>query len=366
MSGWNKSEGENDDNRGNLISPDNNRNSESSANVSQKSHPYRLLTPDVIIEAVESTGRLSDLTILALNSYENRVFQVGLEEGDPVIVKFYRPGRWSPEQIDEEHRFSQYLYDLEIPVVPPLSINTDSSFSTISTHSGFMFAIYPRQGGRAPQLDNLDHLHQLGCFIGRIHVAGKSFPLRYRRRLNTSDFGTSCVEYLLDNHFIPPELQQPYQSISEELLREIEACSPEASCYRQITLHGDCHAGNVLWRDERPHFVDFDDVVTGPAIQDLWMLLSGDRISRQRQLVEIIEGYETFMDFDLAELRLIETLRAMRLLHYNAWLARRWHDPAFPRAFPWFNTPRYWSDHILECKEQLANLRDQPLTLPDL
>ncbi|MCP4433749.1 MAG: serine/threonine protein kinase [Gammaproteobacteria bacterium] len=366
MNNTSSSDAENDDNRGNYIDPDSSENDLCSVNSELEEHPYRLLTPDTIIEAVESTGRLSDVRIMPLNSFENRVYQVGMEEGDPVIVKFYRPDRWSPKQIDEEHRFSQYLYDLEIPVVPPLMINPDSDFPSLSKHSEFNFALYPKQGGRAPQLDNLEHLHQLGRFIGRIHAAGKSFPLQYRRKLNTTDFGSGCVEYLLSNHFIPQELQQAYTSVSDQLLIEIKANNPEASCYQQISLHGDCHAGNVLWRDERPHFVDFDDVITGPAIQDLWMLLSGDKYSRQKQLAEIIEGYETFMVFDLAELKLIEPLRAMRLLYYNAWLARRWHDPAFPLAFPWFNTPRYWSDHILECKEQLSNLREQPLTLPDL
>ena len=356
---------ENEDNRGNFFSPESLQENSEQAAVESQEHPYQYLKPEIVIEAVESTGRLSDVRILPLNSYENRVYQVGIEEGDPVIAKFYRPHRWSLQQIDEEHRFTQCLFDLEIPVVPPLLINPDSQFPTISEFGGFVFALYPRQGGRAPELDNLEHLYQLGRFIGRIHAAGRSFPLQYRRKLNTADFASNCVEYLLSNHFIPHDIQPAYQSVSAELLDEIEACSPEASDYQQITLHGDCHAGNVLWRDERPHFVDFDDVVSGPAIQDLWMLLSGDRPNRQKQLAEIIEGYETFMAFDLAELKLIESLRAMRLLHYNAWLARRWHDPAFPLAFPWFNTARYWSDHILECKEQLSNMREPTLTLPN-
>lgn len=365
MNNTDDSDVENEDNRGNIFVSGSLQENSVRISADLEEHPYQSLKPETVIAAVESTGRLSDVRILALNSYENRVYQVGIEEGDPVIAKFYRPHRWTLQQIDEEHRFTQCLFDLEIPVVPPLIINPESQFPTLSEFGGFVFALYPKQGGRAPQLDNLEHLHQLGRFIGRIHAAGRSFPLQFRRKLNTADFGSKCIEYLLANHFIPDDIRQAYGSVSNELLKEIEACSPEDHAYQQITLHGDCHAGNVLWRDERPHFVDFDDVVSGPAIQDLWMLLSGDRQNRQKQLAEIIEGYETFMAFDLAELKLIESLRAMRLLHYNAWLARRWHDPAFPLAFPWFNTARYWSDHILECKEQLSNMRDPALTMPN-
>ena len=328
-------------------------------------HPYTALTPDCVIDAVESTGRYSDARILALNSYENRVYQVGMEEGDPVIAKFYRPGRWSAEQIDEEHRFTRYLFDLDIPVVPPLPINPQGPIQTLAEHEGFKFSIYPRQGGRAPELDNLDHLHQLGRFIGRIHAAGQVF--RFEHRINLSpDHAQHNVEFLLSNGFIPADLEAPYKAISGEILAEIEKRRPDADRYRQISLHGDCHRGNVLWRDDRPHFVDFDDAVTGPAIQDLWMLLSGDHSNQQRQLLEIIEGYEMFQDFDLKELNLIEPLRAMRVLYFNGWLAKRWDDPAFPLSFPWFNTERYWSEHILELKELLTSLQEPALTMPDI
>ena len=355
-----------DDDRGNRVQPQTETAEPISGQASLKEHPYQKLTPDTVIEAVESTGRFSDARIFPLNSYENRVYQVGMDEGDPVIAKFYRPERWSIAQIDEEHRFTQYLYDLDIPVVPPLVINAESEAPTLAKQGDFLFALYPRQGGRAPELDNLDHLHQLGRFIGRIHAAGKAFPLTHRIKLSTSRFGSDCVDYLLSNGFIPLDLTEAYSAVCTEILAEIAANSPELNRYDQITLHGDCHPGNVLWRDERPHFVDFDDVVTGPAIQDLWMLLSGDTPNRQKQLMEIIEGYEMFMPFNLAELKLIEPLRAMRLLHYNAWLARRWHDPAFPMSFPWFNSPRYWSEHILECKEMLSALREPALTMPDV
>ncbi len=326
-------------------------------------HPYTRLTPDSVIAAVESTGRFSDARILALNSYENRVYQVGIEDETPVIVKFYRPDRWSPQQIDEEHRFTQLLLDNDVPVVPPLAIDESAEFATIGSHDGFMFSIYPRQGGRAPELDNLDHLNQLGLFIGRIHAVGQSFPFLHRQRLSVEQ-STENVAYLLDAGFIPGDIKAAYQAISAEILAAIEERRPDAEQFSQISLHGDCHRGNVLWRDDKPHFVDFDDAISGPAIQDLWMLLSGDMPTQQRQLMEIIEGYETFQEFDQRELSLIEPLRAMRVLYFNAWLARRWDDPAFPMAFPWFNTPRYWSEYILELKELLSQLQQPSIVMP--
>jgi len=327
-------------------------------------HPYTRLTPDQVIAAVESTGRFSDARILALNSYENRVYQVGIEDEEPLIVKFYRPHRWSAEQVDEEHRFTQFLLEHEIPVVPPLVIDATGQFPTIGMHDGFMFAIYPRQGGRAPELDNLDHLHQLAQCIGRIHAVGLGFEFRYRIALSVEQSSVN-VDYLLDAGFIPRDLVEAYRAISGEILAAIELRRPDDSEIRQISLHGDCHRGNVLWRDDSPHFVDFDDAIRGPAIQDLWMLLSGDMTGQQRQLIEIVEGYETFNALDLRELRLVEPLRAMRVLHFNAWLARRWDDPAFPMAFPWFNTPRYWSEYILELKELLSQLQLPPISMPD-
>ena len=354
-----------DDNRGNLVETSVEEQAAPAATANLEQHPYQRLDPDTVINAVESTGRHSDARILALNSYENRVYQVGLEEGEPVIAKFYRPHRWSVEQILEEHQFTQILYDQEIPVVPPLVINPDPSTPTLSRFDLFYFSLYPRQGGRAPELDNLDHLHQLGQFIGRIHVVGASIKFNYRISLSVKAFAYDSVAYLLENNFIPKDVRPAYESIVKEVQAAIEQNSPESSELEKISLHGDCHPGNVLWRDDRPHFVDFDDAITGPAIQDLWMLLSGDNANKQRQLAEIIEGYEVFRSFDLRELRLIEPLRAMRVLNYNAWLAKRWHDPAFPMSFPWFNTPRYWSEHILELKELLTSLHQPSLKMPD-
>ncbi len=352
-----------DDNRGNRAETEVSDSTLESSSLDV--HPYQVLTLDVVIDAVESTGRLSDACILALNSYENRVYQVGIEEREPVIVKFYRPNRWGVKQILEEHEFTQQLYELEIPVVPPLVIDEQSDTPTLARFNEFHFAIYPRQGGRAPELDNLDHLYRLGQAIGRIHAAGAAFPFQHRVPFTVQAFGHANVAYLLQNGFIPADLVPAYESIVAEVLAEIELNNPEAKQYKQISLHGDCHPGNVLWRNDSPHFVDFDDAMTGPAIQDLWMLLSGDRINKQQQLSEIIEGYDMFHSFDVRELKLVESLRAMRVLNYSAWLAKRWDDPAFPKSFPWFNTPRYWSEHILELKELLSALQEKPLAMTD-
>ena len=354
-----------DDNRGNRFEPIDEAMAESENGPDIKDHPYQLLTPDVVIEAIESTGRICDACILALNSYENRVYQVGLDAGDPVIAKFYRPDRWTAEQIKEEHQFIQRLYEAEIPVVPPIVIDRKSDIPTLSNFNHFDFCIYPRQGGRAPELDNLDHLHRLGQYIGRIHAIGAGYPFKHRVSLRVQAFGYDSTAFLLENGFIPGDVRPAYESIVNEVLAAIEQNSPESTEFDSISLHGDCHAGNVLWRDDRPHFVDFDDAISGPAIQDLWMLLSGDTANKQRQLSEIVEGYELFREFNLRELKLIEPLRALRVLNYNAWLAKRWDDPAFPMSFPWFNTPRYWSEHILELKELLTSLHERPLTMPD-
>ncbi len=327
------------------------------------SHPYTRLTPDAVIAAVESTGRFSDARILALNSYENRVYQVGLEDDEPVIVKFYRPGRWNLQQIDEEHRFTQFLFDHEVPVVPPLAIASQTECPTLADHDGFQFAIYPRQGGRAPELDNLEHLHQLARYIGRIHAVGQGFQFEHRLTMSVAQTRDN-VSYL--RPWIPADLEPAYDAVTREILDAVSERSPDDARFARINLHGDCHSGNVLWRDDCPHFVDFDDTLSGPAIQDLWMLLSGDTGNQQRQLLEIIEGYEMFSEFDTRQLELIEPLRAMRVLHFNAWLARRWDDPAFPLAFPWFNTERYWSEYILELKELLSGLQQPPIALPEV
>jgi Ser/Thr protein kinase RdoA (MazF antagonist) len=316
---------------------------------------YDQLSPDTVINAVESLGFLSDYRILPLNSYENRVYQVGIDEGEPIIAKFYRANRWTDEQILEEHHFTQELYELDIPVVPPTIIEGKSLFY----YDGFRFALYPRQGGQAPELDNGDHLEIIGRFMGRIHQAGRSQAFTFRPSIDTQSFAIDSRDFLLSHSFIPQDLIPAYDTLTQDLIAKITAVFDRVE-FTTIRLHGDCHPGNILWRDDRAHFVDFDDARNGPAIQDLWMLLSGDYQQRCLQLADILEGYTEFCDFEPSELQLIEPLRTMRLLHYAAWLARRWDDPAFPHNFPWFNTERYWAEHILSLREQLAAL-DEPV-----
>ncbi|MBT0651911.1 serine/threonine protein kinase [Geomobilimonas luticola] len=323
-------------------------------------HPFQTLTPEFIMDAVESQGFCCDCRTFPLNSYENRVYQVGIEEGQPLIAKFYRPGRWSDLQIREEHRFCRELADQELSVVAPWRNGAGES---LFRHGDFLFALYPRQGGHAPEFDNLDNLLILGRMLGRIHSVGAVHPFKHRPALDVRSFGHSSVA-LIGERFIPTEYRASYEAVTGQLLAGIEACFAEAGPIRQIRTHGDCHAGNILWRGGVPHFVDFDDARTAPAVQDLWMMLSGDRQRQIAQLDALLEGYREFHDFDSRELRLIEALRSLRMLHYAAWLASRWEDPIFPGTFPWFNTVRYWGEHILQLREQLAVLDEPPLELP--
>jgi len=330
--------------------------------------PYSGLTPDVVLNAVESTGFLADGRQLALNSYENRVYQVGLEEdqGGPLgdarflVAKFYRPGRWTDEEILEEHGFARELADREIPVVAALEIGG----TTLHHHGGFRFSLYPRRGGRAPELEDPYTLEWLGRFIGRIHGVGAVTPFAHRPALDVQSFGVTSRDWLLAHEFIPPDLREAWSTAAALAIEGAQRAFDRASRVARIRLHGDCHAGNVLWTPGGPHFVDFDDARTGPAVQDLWMLLSGTRADMSAQLRHVLRGYEDFADFDDHELGLVEALRTLRLLHYAAWLARRWDDPAFPMAFPWFNTQKYWQDRVLELKEQVAAMQEPPL-VPD-
>ncbi|MCW8885565.1 MAG: serine/threonine protein kinase [Motiliproteus sp.] len=321
-------------------------------------HPYESLTPDAVLDAVESLGYLSDARILALNSYENRVYQVGIEDqpAAPLIAKFYRPERWSEAQILEEHQFTQALLDGDLPVVPPIKDETGKS---LHQHRQFSFALFLRRGGHAPELDNLDNLYILGRTMGRIHLIGQSQPFQHRPTIDIESFGHASRNYLLENRWLPEDQTYEYQRISEQLLEKIEDKFEQLENIKQIRLHGDCHPGNILWRESTPHFVDFDDCRMGPAIQDLWMLLSGDRNQQLLQINELIEGYEEFLPFNRAELNLVEPLRALRVMHYAAWLARRWEDPAFPTHFPWFNTHAYWMGHVMELQE-LCQAVDRP------
>ncbi len=319
-------------------------------------HPYEALTPDVILDAVEATGRRCDGRLLGLNSFENRVYQVGIEDAVPVVVKFYRPGRWTTDQILEEHAFALELAQAEIPVVAPL----EHAGTTLHEHAGFRFAVYPRQRGRAPDLETEDTLAWMGRFLGRIHAIGATRTFVHRRALDVATFGEEPSAFVLEHGFIPLELVPAYRTLVEQLLVRIRA--DFADPFPQLRLHGDCHPGNVLW-DQGPNFVDLDDCCMGPAVQDLWMLLSGEREERSRQAGWLIDGYFEFAELDLRELRLIEPLRTLRMIHYAGWLARRWDDPAFPAAFPWFNTQRYWQDHILALREQAAALEEPALAL---
>jgi Ser/Thr protein kinase RdoA (MazF antagonist) len=316
------------------------------------------LTPDTVLDALESVGLYGDGRLLALNSYENRVYQIGMEQGLPLVTKFYRPERWSDAAILEEHAFVQELAEREIPVVPALAL---ANGHTLHEFNGFRFAVFPRHGGRAPELEDSTTLEWMGRFIGRIHAVGALQPFQARPALDIVSFGEEPRDYLLENGFIPDDLQEAYRSVVAQALDGVRRCYERAGNVRRLRLHGDCHCGNVLWTDGGPHFVDFDDSRTGPAIQDLWMLLSGERADMVRQLSDLLAGYEDFAEFDERELHLIEALRTLRLIHYAAWLARRWNDPAFPVAFPWFNTQRYWQDRILELREQIALMDDPPL-----
>lgn len=322
-------------------------------------HPYEALSPDVVIDAVESAGYLSDARLLALNSYENRVYQVGIEDGAPLIAKFYRPERWSDAQILEEHSFSLELQEAEISVVAPL---TDADGATLHRHAGFRFALFERRGGHPPELDNPDNLLVLGRTLGRIHNVGGARPFEHRTTMTAQRMLWDNREFLLEK-FIPRELRAAYETITADLGGIVDTLFGEVAQEDLIRVHGDCHVGNILWRDDTAHFVDLDDCCTAPAIQDLWMFLSGERHERELQLSELIEGYSEFCDFHPRQLRWVEALRSMRLVYYAAWLARRWEDPAFPRSFTWFNTDRYWADHVLELREQLGALQEEPLRL---
>lgn len=322
-------------------------------------HPYDRLDPDMIITAVESVGYLSDARLLALNSYENRVYQVGIEDGTPLIAKFYRPERWSEAQILEEHSFTLELQDAEISVVAPI---VDEQGVTLHSFSGFQFALFQRRGGYPPELDNLDNQLVLGRTLGRIHAVGRAGHFKERETISVQRMLSDSREFLLDG-FIPRDLLPAYESLTRDLEQLVTSIYGDVQPEDLIRLHGDCHIGNILWRDDTAHFVDFDDCCSAPAIQDLWMFLNGERHERQLQLSELVEGYSEFCDFDPRQIRWIESLRTLRLIHYAAWLARRWEDPAFPRSFTWFNTERYWADHILELREQMSALQEEPLQL---
>jgi len=308
---------------------------------------------------MSSVGLRPDGRLLSLNSYENRVYQAWMEEGPPLVAKFYRPARWSDAQILEEHAFALDLAGAEIPVAAPLVIEQ----RTLHECDGFRFTVFPRRGGRAPELEDPKTLEWIGRFVGRMHAVGAARAFGSRPTLDIESYGTEPRAWLLESRLIPADVLEAWTSVTALALDGVRRAIDRAGDVKTIRLHGDCHAGNVLWTDDGPHFVDFDDSRMGPAVQDLWMLLSGERDSMVRQLGNLITGYEDFREFDAGELPLVEALRTLRLIHYSAWIARRWEDRAFPAAFPWFGTQRYWQDRILELREQIAAMDEEPLAL---
>ncbi|HEX5048094.1 MAG TPA: serine/threonine protein kinase [Gammaproteobacteria bacterium] len=320
--------------------------------------PYEHLTPDVIMASVERCGFVCTGSILALASYENRVYQIGTDDGF-VVAKFYRPGRWSDDAIREEHEFALELAGAEVPVVPPLVHDGE----TLHEHDAYRYAVYERRGGRWPELGSKDDRVWMGRFLGRLHAIGGARRFAVRATLSRDELGRRSVEDLLDSDWIPPHLVDSYASVTSQLLDSVDAAFDDVGAYRALRIHGDCHRGNVLWTDDGPHFVDLDDCVNGPAVQDIWLFLAGNRDEMEAQLGDLLEGYSQFADFDYGELRLVEALRSLRLMHYTAWITRRWHDPAFPRAFPWLAEPRYWEQHVQALLEQRAALDDPPLSV---
>jgi Ser/Thr protein kinase RdoA (MazF antagonist) len=328
-------------------------------------HPYESLTPDVVLDALAGFGLYGDGRLMALNSYENRVYQAHLEDGRAVVLKFYRPGRWSDTQIAEEHRFSTELAAAEVPAVAPLALEG----ATLHHHGGFAFSVSPYRGGRQPELDDFEVLEWVGRFLARIHTVGAARPFVERPALDLQSFGLASRDWLLEHEMIPLDVQRDWEKACSEAFEMIALTALGADTYtelQKLRLHGDVHPGNILWTptdrpDGGPHFVDLDDTRTGFAVQDLWMLLSGDRAQRTAQLSGLLEGYEQFRPFDRRELALIEPLRTLRQIHYSAWLARRWRDPIFPINFPWFGSSDYWKEQIQMLQDQCEAMAEEPL-----
>jgi len=349
-------------------------------------HPYQALTPDVVLDALASVQLYGDGRQMALSSYENRVYQMRLEDGSLVVVKFYRPQRWTRAQILEEHAFSQELCAAEIPVVGPMTLHA----STLHHYGGFDFSVSPWRGGRQPELDDDEVLEWVGRFLARIHTVGAAQRFVHRPALDLASFGLASREWLLSHDKMPLDVQSGWERSSQKALDLIAAYPcltgatsqkcleksdhdepSETSDIKLIRLHGDCHPGNILWTPldlpashlPGPHFVDLDDARTGPAVQDLWMLVSGERQQQTRQLGALVDGYEQFRAFDRRELALIEPLRTLRLIHYSAWLARRWDDPTFPIHFPWFGSSDYWQGQVQMLEDQIEAMQEAPLVV---
>lgn len=317
---------------------------------------FSSLSPDLILDGIESTGVQVDSGLLALNSYENRVYQFHDENKVKYVTKFYRPQRWSKEAIHEEHQFALELANEELPMVAPLVIDGTSLFE----HNGYHFAMFPCRGGRIFEVDNLDQLEWMGRFIGRIHAVASRQKFLHRTTINTEDKLVRARSVIKSSGFVDISIENAFFTILDQV---IELATQQYKPSDLIRLHGDCHAGNILWTDDGPHFVDLDDCCTGPAIQDLWMMLSGDRANQILQLDTLLGGYEEFHSFEMKELALVESLRTMRVVNYMAWLCERWQDPAFPHNFPWFNTAKYWEQQVLMLKEQYAALQQPSISL---
>lgn len=319
-------------------------------------HPYDALTPEIILSAVEQLGARCTGGLLALSSYENRVYRIDMEEGAPCVAKFYRPGRWSDAAIFEEHAFASLAAEHEIPVVAP-QVHDGRS---LHEYGGFRFAVFPWQPGRTPEIKSAEDFEVLGRYLGRLHLLGAAEPFHHRPRLTVAEFGEASIQRLRASTFLPADVVAPFCALAEQLLPQLYAAYPALGAVKMIRLHGDFHLGNILWSEYGPFLVDFDDCVGGPAVQDFWMVLSGETAEVEQQLAHLLMGYRQFAPFDTTELRLIEPLRTLRLLRYNAWIAARWDDPAFPRSFPWFSSPHYWQEQVTALQLQQMLLADPP------
>ncbi|HKZ73768.1 MAG TPA: serine/threonine protein kinase [Steroidobacteraceae bacterium] len=321
-----------------------------------KSQPFSGLGPDVVLDAAASVGFEGGGRLFALNSYENRVYRLGAG-GDALVLKFYRPERWTDAQIGEEHEFALELAAAELPVAAPLVI----AGSTLFRFREYRFAAFPCLPGRAPELDAPGARVLLGRALARIHAIGATRTFRFRPRIGIERLGLQAREQVLTSELLPPALATSYAAAADALLERVRRAFVNAGPVHDLRIHGDCHPGNLLWNPQGPVFVDLDDCGSGPRIQDLWMLLSGDGAEQQRQWNELLEGYSQFGEIDMRELTLVEPLRALRMLHHAAWVVQRWEDPAFPRAFPWFGEPRFWERHVGDLLEQVGAIDDPPL-----
>lgn len=332
---------------------------------------YANLDPDRVLRTLDALGLRGDGRLLQLNSYENRVFQVFLEDGDVIVAKFYRPSRWSDAQILEEHAFARELATEDVPVVAPRVLQGASGTSLAGDpptlarwHDGadeHRVAVSDRHAGRAPELEDPAALQWLGRFLGRLHAVGALRPFAHRRSMDSTTFGHAARQRLIDGGFVPDTERTAWLSWCNSALELVDQAFDQLSIIPRLRLHGDFHPGNIMWRTEGPHVVDLDDACNGPAVQDLWMLLSGSSAEMRVQLAQILTGYRVFRSFDERELMLIEPLRTLRMIHHSAWIAERWTDPAFPAAFPWFGSAAYWSQQATQLREQVALMKEPPV-----